>query len=329
MSEFGDITAIIPTWNRADLLHSILKQLAQQTYPIHQIIVVDNGSSDDSEKVAVARGATFIPLGSNRGFAGGVNRGILEAKTEWVVILNNDVTLDAGWLSTLVTAAAGSGAGFATGKLLTMDRRLLDSTFDLVSRGATAWRCGTGRPDGPPWNEQRRISCAPLTAALFRRDVFDTVGALDERFESYLEDVDLGIRCTGAGIFGIFVPAALGCHAGSATRGPWHKATVRQIARNQLFLFHKHFRSAPRWPAVVAQVLWGLVAARHGCLAAWFAGKWEGYRRRGEFEHADGRWQRIQQAIEESEADLLQLQRRTGFDAYWRCYFLLTGGRRR
>jgi len=290
---------------------------------------VDNGSSDGSQSVAAAAGATVIAMGSNKGFAPAVNRGIRAANTEWVVIVNNDVTLDPGWLGELVSAASATGAGFATGKLLAMDSEHLDSTFDLVTRAATAWRSGAGRPDGPAWSESRPIQCAPLTATLFRREVFENIGSLDERFESYLEDVDLGLRCAAAGISGVFVPSALGRHAGSATRGPWHKATVQQIARNQMFLCHKHFRTAPRWPLVAGQLLWGLVAARHGRFVAWLAGKWEGYGRRAEFGNCADTWPAIRDTVQESEAELLELQRRTGFDFYWRCYFLLTGGGRR
>ena len=58
-----------------------------------------------------------------------------------------------------------------------------------------------------------------MTAALFHRSLFDRVGFLDERFESYLEDVDFGIRCSLQGLSGIYVPEAVCWHGGSATRG--------------------------------------------------------------------------------------------------------------
>ncbi len=64
-----------------------------------------------------------------------------------------------------------------------------------------------------------RIRMAPMTAALFHRTLFETVGLLDESFESYLEDVDFGLRCAVAGRSGIFVPQAVAYHRGSATGG--------------------------------------------------------------------------------------------------------------
>src|SRR6202008_622908 len=103
---------------------------------------------------------------------------------------------DPDWLGTLLTAAEREQAAFAVGKLLrTGDTATIDGTFDEISRGACAYRCGSGKPDGGIWNQARRIRFAPMTAALFRRELFDQIGPLDETFGSYLEDIDFGIRC--------------------------------------------------------------------------------------------------------------------------------------
>ena len=75
----------------------------------------------------------------------------------------------------------------------------------------------------PLWNQPRTIQLAPFTAAVFRAGVFERVGFLDERFESYLEDVDFGLRCAEAGLGGLYVPEAVAYHQGSATLGRWHR----------------------------------------------------------------------------------------------------------
>ncbi len=268
------IAAIIPHWNRRDLLLELLANLAQQTRPFDEIIVVDNGSTDDSVAVALANGAQVIKLEKNLGFAAAVNRGIQASHTsaqgDWIAILNNDVTLAPDWLETLLAATVT--ADFAAGKILrASDHRVIDGTFDLVSGGGCAYRCGAGRPDGPLWNQPRNISIAPMTAAIFRRSLFDEVGLLDERFQSYLEDVDFGLRCARGS--GLYVPSAVAYHRGSSTLGTWNKDTAFLIARNQVFLAAKHFAGQPRWPIVVGQLLWGLVALRHGCGWAYVKGK--------------------------------------------------------
>ncbi|MEO7145395.1 MAG: glycosyltransferase, partial [Bryobacteraceae bacterium] len=111
-----DVTAIIPTWNRRELLARLLDNLRRQTRPPRETLVVDNGSTDDSADAAAAAGARVIPMGVNAGFARAVNRGIRESRTEWVVIVNNDVAPAPDWLEKLEQAAGSSW--FATGKLL-------------------------------------------------------------------------------------------------------------------------------------------------------------------------------------------------------------------
>jgi GT2 family glycosyltransferase len=316
------VSAVVPHWNRAALLQQVLADLAAQTHPLETVIVVDNGSTDRSPEVAEHAGARVIRLPRNEGFARAVNIGVGACTSDWVLIVNNDVSFGPEWLAALSTAAAAAQASFAIGKLTSAgDPSTIDGTWDAVCRGAVAWRCGNGRPDGPLWDDPRSTPFIPLTAALVRRDLFTQLGPLDETFESYLEDVDFGLRCAAAGRTGIYVPEARARHAGSATLGAWHKATVRRLARNQVLLVRKHFRGAPVWPVLAAQLLWGLLAFRHGAGWAWLRGSWEG--RRFPPPAAAGEWDHIRAVVEKSEAEILQLQRLTGFDWYWRMYFAL------
>jgi len=320
------VTAVIPTWNRRDLLLNLFQSLGAQTRPFNEIIVVDNGSTDGSAEFAERAGAKVLRLGRNAGFAAAVNRGIEAAGTDWVAILNNDVTLEPDWLEKLLTAP--EDAWFASGKILrTSDPNLVDGTFDEISRGACASRCGSGKPDGPAWNQPRRIRVAPMTAAIFRRQLFRDLGGLDETFGSYLEDVDFGLRCALAGREGSYVPSAVAYHRGSATLGGWSKDTVWRIARNQVLLTAKHFRGQPRWPIVAGQLLWGILALRHGRGGAFLRGKFAGIRDARRMERVSTNEytsKHLARVLEASEAQILALARETGFDSYWRAYFWLS-----
>lgn len=325
------VDIVIPNWNGAPMLAAMLETLRCQTYPTGRVIVVDNGSTDHSTAVAMTAGAQVIPLGANLGFAAAVNRGIQEAtqeaSTEYVAIMNNDVTLPPDWLARLMARLEDGQAWFATGKLLNAyqhDR--LDGAYDAMCRGGCALRCGHGRLDSEQWNRPKSIHLAPLTAAVFRASIFKTVGLLDERFESFLEDIDFGLRCAEAGFSGLYAPEAVAYHRGSATLGRWHPATVRKIARNQVLLIAKHY--PPNWvlrygwSIFIAQTLWGLVALRHGTLLAYLAGKLDGVR---QFRAARGkRCAAFPAIIEESEKEIRDIQQSTGFDLYWRLYFALT-----
>ena len=158
--------------------------------------------------------------------------------------------------------------------------------------------------------------------------MFQSVGLLDERLESYLEDVDFGLRCALHGLGGRYVPEAVAYHHGSATRGRWHPKTVRQIARNQVLLIAKHY---PRkvllrfgWPILVAQLLWGFVAFRHGAGWAYLRGKIEGVRSYRRLRPAQFPDAAISAVLIQSEAELRRMQNACGFDRYWRLYFALT-----
>jgi len=316
------VAAVIPHWNRRDLLEPLFESLHAQTRPFDEIILVDNGSTDGSAALA-ERHAAVVRLEKNFGFAAAVNRGIESTNADWIAILNNDVTLAPDWLERILA----TDAPFAAGKILNAaDPSLIDGTYDEISRGACAWRCGSGQPDSPIWNVPRPMQIAPMTAAIFRRSLLQEIGPLDENFGSYLEDVDFGIRCALAGFEGRYIPSAVAYHRGSETLGAWNKDTVKRISRNQILLTCKYYQGQPRWPLVAGQMLWGLVALRHFRGVSYLRGKisgWDAARvlYREKINIPEDRFSCFAAA---SEQRIFALQKQTGFDRYWRVYFWLS-----
>jgi hypothetical protein len=327
------LSAIVPVWNGRDLLVRLLDSLAAQTLPPAEVLVVDNGSEDGAPEAARQRGARVIAMGRNAGFAEAVNRGIQESRGEWLAVLNSDVELAPGYLAKLLAAAQAGGAWFATGKILVAGSHdQIDGTFDAMCRGATSWRVGSGRSDRAAFSAERQIWSPPFTAVLLRAEVFRRAGLLETSFESYLEDVDFGLRCAALELAGVYVPGALAWHQGSATLGRWHPETVRRIARNQLFLVARHYprRLLWRWfgALVVAQTLWGGLAVAHGAALGWLRGVFQGLRH---FRAARKSCRPFDAAaldtlLRANERLIRDLQTSTGFDSYWKLYFLLTGG---
>lgn len=318
------MTAVVPVYNRADLLRRMLETAVAQTLPFEEIIVIDNASSDNATEVAAGFGCRIIRNATNAGFARAVNTGWQAAATEWVAVLNSDVELDPNWVEHLTKCAERMDASFATGLILdAANRDRIEGTYDLVSRAGCAWRAGHGETVTP--QSPSRIAIAPGTACLFRRSALEQPGGYDESFESYLEDVDLGLRCVRKGLSGVFIPTAIAWHHGSATLGRWNPRVVRLISRNQLLLIARNYDAAlfrrSLWRILVGQLLWGGVAARHGALFAWILGKLDGlknFRLRGHPSSAA-----LERFLEASE---LEICRRAN-DSYWRWYFRLTGRR--
>ena len=321
------IAAVIPNWNGAELLRSLIPTMKAQTRAFDSVFVVDNGSSDDSVEVANEFGATVVPLDRNYGFAPAVNRGASRADADILAILNTDVELDPRWLEIGVAALADERVAFVAGKTVSShNASLIDGTFDALCRGGCALRCGAGTPDGPYWSTRRIIQFAPMTAMLVRTSVFSQLGGLDEAFESYMEDVEFGLRCASNGYTGVYEPAMLARHRGSATLGAWSSRSVRNISRNQVILLARHY-SWPLlwrfgWAIATAQVLWGLSAIRHGEVAAWIAGKIEGLRLFRSLRRTGS--VQLPIVLFASERVIAEVQRQVRSDWYWRLYFALT-----
>ncbi len=330
------ISAIVPVWNGRGLLERMLATLEAQTEPVSEVLAVDNGSTDGAPESARRRGARVIPMGSNAGFAPAVNRGIRESSGEWVAVLNTDVELAPDYLALLAAAAEQEGAWFASGRLLSGEARdgaaaRMDGAFDLLCRGGAAWRAGSGRVFGSPFSARQAMWSAPWTAVLIRRELFERVGLLEERFGSFLEDVDFGLRCARGGLRGVYEPSAIAWHRGSASAGRWSAESVRLLARNQTWLLARHYPPALLrrhwWRIFVAHSLWAALAVRHGKGAAWVRGKWQAWRGFSEMRSGCEQWpaETLDELLRSAERDIYSAQRLAGFDFFWKMYFLLTG----
>ncbi|MBC7924126.1 MAG: glycosyltransferase family 2 protein [Bryobacteraceae bacterium] len=320
------LAAVIPNWNGLHFLKPLFGDLQAQSTPFDDIVLADNGSTDQSVDWSKSQGVRIVALPENRGFASAVNAGVRAThEGSLVAILNNDIRLPSGWLTHMLDGIGD--ASFAAGKILSANSAgVLDATWDALSRGATALRCGSGRPDSRFWSQSCSAPFLPFTAILVRRDWFLSIGGLDEAFGSYLEDVDFGLRSASEGHMGRYVAEAVCTHLGSGTLGRWNARTVHQIARNQVLLVSRHYSNDLirefGWKIAVAQLLWGLVALRHGRGLSWLTGKWDGIRNFHRFRRAGS--PSVGVILRESENEIRRIQSETGQELYWRLYFALT-----
>lgn len=250
------VSVIIPTWNGRDHLELCLPALAAQRYTPFEIIVVDNGSTDGT--VAWLAEAwphiRVVALPENRGFTGGVNAGIDAATGEWLALLNNDTEAEPRWLSeALAVAERHPAAGMVASKLMLWDEReKIHSAGDFFTLSGRAGNRGVWQPDGPAFNNEEWIFAPCAGAALYKRALFEKVGTFDERFGSYLEDVDLAWRAQLAGFRCIFAPKAIVYHRVSATGGG--PLGSYYDGRNAFYVLLKNMPASllrRHWPAIV------------------------------------------------------------------------------
>ena len=236
-------TVVIPNYNGIRHLESCMMSIYAGSI-VPNIIVVDNGSSDGSIEQLSDKypEVKVLRFKENKGFSAAVNAGIKAADTEYVILLNNDTTVDYFFVEKLITAIAKQKNAFSVGaKMLSMkETNNIDGAGDLYCVLGWAFALGKGKDKGN-YRKQAEIFSACAGAAIYRKNVFDIIGFFDENHFAYLEDTDVGYRAKIAGYRNYFTPEAIVYHAGSAVSGSrYNEFKVRLSARNSIYLIYKN-----------------------------------------------------------------------------------------
>jgi GT2 family glycosyltransferase len=237
------VSVIVLNFNGAAVIEPCLEALARQTYRDFETIVVDNASIDGSlmRAQSIAPGARFMPLSENLGFCRANNLAIEATDSEFVALLNNDTEVDADWLQSLVDALDRDGStGFCASRMIRIDdRETIDSAGDIFYLHGVAAKRGEGKP-ASEFVTPEYVFGACAGAALYRRKLFDAVGALDTSFGSMDEDVDLSFRAQLAGYRCRYVPTAVVFHHVGASFNRVPESRVRLARRNILTILVKN-----------------------------------------------------------------------------------------
>ena len=242
------VSIVIVNLDRADLTIDCIASVAAHTpRDRHEIIVVDNGSAmPERDKLARAPQAfTTIQLERNMFFGEASNIGAERASGEYVLFLNNDVTVTAGWLDALLGVLEREHRAGAVGA------KILDPSGELLEAGCIVRPDGWGTQIGkrgtlfPPEfiDATRIVDYCSGACLLMRRNVFLGLGGFDPIFDpAYFEDADLAIRLRATGLFTYYCGAATVHHRESATSNQIWSAEERNrhIAAN-------HARLLQRW----------------------------------------------------------------------------------
>lgn len=218
--------------------------LAQEIDGDFEVILLDNGSSDESVELVRARFPTVrvIAAPENLGFSRGNNRAILEAEAEHVVLLNNDTRVRPGWLAALLAASQSDPeVGAVTSKLVFADRPhvIQNAGSLLLSDGGGADR-GAGEEDRGQYEQRAEVFGFCGAAALLKRAALDDTGLFDPDLFAYYEDTDLSWRLRLRGWKVVYEPAAVVEHVHAATNVEWSPSFTFQADRNRLLVLLKN-----------------------------------------------------------------------------------------
>jgi GT2 family glycosyltransferase len=247
---------IIPNWNGAQHLPVCLEALRAQTYPHLEVILVDNGSTDGSQRMVAELypEVRLLALEHNLGLTGGNNAGFRAAQGEILISLNNDTQADPCFVESLVTALVERPeAGMAAAKMLLFDRRdTLHSAGDGYGVDGIPFNRGVWQQDEGQFEEPGWIFGGCGGAVAYRRAMLDDVGLFDESFFMYCEDVDLNWRAQLAGWRCWYTPGAVVYHKLSATGGG--SIASFYTGRNTIWVIVKDYPRAllnRYWPRMV------------------------------------------------------------------------------
>ena len=262
-----NFSIIIPNYNGAHFLTDCLNSLKQAMDNCpdseFEIILVDNNSKDNSLKIfenIIPKNFNYrILLNSkNYGFAGAVNQGIEKAKYEWVVLLNNDLTMEQNWFQLISKAIKeNKNPKIVTffGTVLTKDGTKFESQGLKFFYSGKCQNISNGdkfipylsQPEADqPLAEKEGaggglVWGASAAFVVYNKKILKQIGLFDENFFAYEEDVDLALRLHNLNYQTLYIPSAISYHLGGGTSNKMGIFRYKMDAKNWIYIIIKNF----------------------------------------------------------------------------------------
>jgi hypothetical protein len=272
------VSIIVVNWNRAGLLKDCLNALCCQSYSNYEIIVVDNGSADESVTLVKENfpRVKLVELAENRGFTGGNAAGLEVADGEFIALVNNDACAAPDWLEKLLRPMLmDSTIGICASKLIIDGGEAIDSAGDGITTAGVGFNRGLGM-DSQKFSFSEPIFGACGAAAVYRRSMLREVGFFDSDFFLYDEDIDLSFRAQLAGWKCQYVPDAVAHHKGNATSERLSDLHVYYHSRNLEFVWIKNMPGKLMLRYLHHKLIQELAAFGYLCLRH---GRWKAFLR--------------------------------------------------
>ncbi len=206
------VSIVIPVHNGVDYTAQCLRSIkATSVNNLIEIVVVDDVSDDATAALlAGSTGITVVRNESNLGFVASVNAGVAATRGRYILMLNNDTVVRAGWLPAMLDAmSSADDIGAVGAKLIYPDGRLQEAG-GIIWNDASGWNFGRGQdPAAPQYNFRREVDYCSAAALMVRRDLLEEMGLMDRRFDpGYYEDTDLCFALRRNGYRVIYEPKA-------------------------------------------------------------------------------------------------------------------------
>jgi len=244
------VIIIVINWNSPSYTIRCIQSLQKLEYDNYHVLVIDNGSSDDSLNI-IAKAINDLDkfkvfeTGDNLGFSGGVNYGItraLDMQAEYIWLLNNDTEVDTNCLGSLVKAMReNTDVAIAGSKILLSDERnTIWHAGATINKNGQPEHFGMGANiDDLTYSTNRLVDYVTGSSLLISRNSLETIGIMDDRFYLYYEEADLCYRARQKGFKIMYVAHSQLWHKVAAS-STGHHVRVYYEVRNRLLFTHKH-----------------------------------------------------------------------------------------
>lgn len=243
------VSVVIVNFRGADDTIECVSRLGEVDWPhdLLEIVVVENGSGDDSlKRLKAAFGGDsrvkIVVSHDNLGFTGGSNLGARSAKGDFVAFLNNDAKPDTAWITEAIERFSGNDRVAAVAsKVLDWDGKTIDFVGGSLTWYGMGFKDHVTEVDTGEYDVERNILFGTGSALFVRASVFEAVGGFDESLFMFYDDVDLGWRLNMLGYAVRFVPTSVVYHKhhGSMRSFGTHRE-MYLLERNALALLYKN-----------------------------------------------------------------------------------------
>ena len=243
MNENPLISVIVLNYNAGELLLNCIESVKKSSYKNLEIIVVDNISTDKSQKICKEKhpDIKLIQNNENFGYCEGNNIGIREAKGDYIIILNPDTIVESNWIKELISAYSKFGDGLYQPKFFSLNEKLvLQSTGNMLHIFGFGFARDKGKIDNEKIKSIEKINYASGTCLFTSKIVLDKIGLLDSFLFLYHDDLDLGWRAAHIGINSFYVPKSIIYHAESYSI-KWSSKKFYWLERNRKYCLLTHY----------------------------------------------------------------------------------------
>jgi len=243
MSENPLVSVIVLNYNAGELLLNCIESIKKSTYKNLEIIVVDNISTDKSQKACKEKypDIKLIQNDENFGYCEGNNIGIRDAKGDYIIILNPDTIVESNWIEELISAYNKFGEGLYQPKHLSLNEKTVYmSAGNMLNIFGFGYAREKGNRDENQFNKIEEIGYASGTCLFTSSAVLKKVGLFDPFIFLYHDDLDLGWRASQLGIKSYYVPTSLIYHAESYSL-KWNAEKFYWLERNRKYCILTHY----------------------------------------------------------------------------------------